>query len=99
MPHSNGASATFFAEQVGDRLAVAWNEGIEVDKLRDSLVGTIRDPGGDHSAVAMSDQDHLAKVFEIEHRQDVRDVNLQIRVRARKMPSFADYVWVGTKKS
>ena len=46
--------------------------------LRDAIARLIGNAGRDHAAVGMPHQDHVAQIFEFEHRADVGDMRLEI---------------------
>ena len=70
------------ADDVGDGFAVFGPERVEVHNTREALRYPVGDGGDHHAAVAVTNQDDLAQVFELDHRHDVGDVGLEIQVVA-----------------
>ena len=62
--------------------------GVEVHDATDALGGTVGDTGDHHPAVAVPDQDHVAEIFVVEHRDDVGDVQVEIDRGAQQVRSL-----------
>ena len=54
------------------------------------LGGAVGDPGRDHPAVAVADEETLREVFDLEHRDNVVDVGVEVDIRVGEVHAFAD---------
>src|SRR5204863_63307 len=50
----------------------------------------LRDSRDHHAAVAMADEDHVPQVLELEHRDDILHMRVQVGVGARQVRALAD---------
>jgi hypothetical protein len=65
-------------EDVDQRLSVHRVGGVEEHEFSHSVGGSVADTGDDHPAVAVVDQDHVAYVLVVRHRDDVGDVPVEV---------------------
>ena len=75
---------------IDQRLAVLRVGGIEIDELAHTVRGPVGHAGDDHSAVAVADKDHVAKILVVQYRHDVLDVEVQVHTGADQMGPLAD---------
>ena len=50
----------------------------------------VADAGDHHSAVAVPDEDHVVQVFEVQHGDDVADVQVEVDVGAQQVRPLAE---------
>jgi hypothetical protein len=72
------------------RLTVPWNEAIDIDHMLDLFPGAVRDACGDHAAVGLADEDDIAQILVLEHRQYILNMGLKVYVAMREMRPFAE---------
>src|SRR4029079_12301974 len=73
-----------------ERLTVGRRGRVEVDELADPVARAVGDTGDHHAAVAVPDEDHVAQVFELQQRDDVADVEVEVDVGAHEVRAFAE---------
>jgi hypothetical protein len=64
-------------------LAVLHRGRVEVDERRQAIACLIRDAGHHDPRIAVADQHHAPQIFVLEQVDDVRDVGVEIDLRAR----------------
>jgi hypothetical protein len=66
------------------------HESIQIDDMGDRFRQLIGNAGYDHSAGAITDQDNVTQVFELQEVDDICDMNVKSDFRAREMRAFAE---------
>ncbi len=83
-------SALLRWHEVELRLTVHRDVTVQVDELRQAVGRTIRRPGDDHAAVAVSDEDDVSEVLVVENPHHVGYVRVEVDVRASEMRALAE---------
>ena len=73
------------ARDVDEGLVVHRVGGVEVHEAADAVGGPVGHAGDDHPAVAVADQDHVAKILVVQQRRDVGDVGVEVDAGAHQM--------------
>jgi hypothetical protein len=65
-------------EQIEQALPVSWNESVEVNQLRDPVASAISDSGGNHTTIAMTNENDIIQIFILDDSEHVLNMRLEI---------------------
>jgi hypothetical protein len=83
------ARALLRGERVERALAVAGQQGVEVDEPGEQGRRAVGDGGHHHAAVAVPEQHRLVQVLVLQHIHHVLDVGLKVEVGTRQVAALA----------
>jgi hypothetical protein len=65
-------------EQIEQALPVSWNESVEVNQLRDPVASAISDSRGNHTTIAMTNENDIIQIFILDDSEHVLNMRLEI---------------------
>ena len=69
---------------------MARHERVEIDQVGDPVSGAVCNTRGDHTAVAVPDQDHVTQVLKFQYVQDIGDVGVEVDARMRQVRALTN---------